>query len=116
MSLQYGQYNPRGPLVPLGFCNVATDLQTIVNGNVVRFQWKKPHDVLYFILKITEVVGNVALPPINVNGTAYVLQLDPNKSYTWTVQGFTGGVVCPQPVALGFNTGAAVTVCVPVNI
>lgn len=114
-SAQWGLTYPLGPQIPTGYCNPPTNLAVSVNGDIITFSWTKPHDVLYYVLTITQNSTPVAY---SLTGQILTVRVAANTDgFTWTVKAVcsvsSDSILVDGP---GFNSGDYVPACIPVNM
>src|SRR5688572_10950788 len=101
---QWG-YTPIGSTlnIPTGFCLVPTNLSVRVHNQWLMFHWNAPHDYLYFTLRYREVGSGVWIT-VDVYGTSYNVELDPETEYEWEVK-----TVCSLILSSAFLAGPNAT-------
>lgn len=114
---QSSQPHPIIQNIPPGYCYNPVDLATVVDGNLVTFSWKSPHDNDGFYLNYW--IGNGSQTQVTVFGSAIQLSLAANTTYNWSVR-----TMCDRLAPRGSDTvlgvpvttGAEGIACPTINI
>lgn len=115
MGIQIGQYPLSRPLIPTAYCDAPLNLQVQVNQDLVRFRWQKPHEVLYFILRLYNGDQEL-LNSYQVTGQTLELKLEAHSSYNWDI--FSVCSELNQSLAVtgpAFNTENRTALCPGIN-